>query len=102
MQAAVPVRADSQGQAALTTTVVRGASVTGLGNLLTQVITFASYVVLARLASPEVFGTLAAGWTIVGASSFVVESGMSSALIQRRDRLEEAAATATVATFGAG
>jgi O-antigen/teichoic acid export membrane protein len=76
--------------------------VTGLGNLLTQVLTFASYVVLARLASPEVFGTLAAGWTIVGASSFLVESGMGSALIQRQDRLEEAAATATVATFGAG
>jgi O-antigen/teichoic acid export membrane protein len=98
----MPVRADNRGQTGLTTTVVRGASVTGLGNLVTLVITFASYVVLARLASPEVFGTLAAGWTIVGASSFVVESGMSSALIQRQDRLEEAAATATVATFGAG
>ena len=98
----MPVRADSQGQTGLTTTVVRGAGVTGLGNLLTQVLTFASYVVLARLASPEVFGTLAAGWTIVGASSVLVESGMSSALIQRQDRLEEAAATATVATFAAG
>ena len=95
-------RADSQGQGRLTTTVVRGAGLTGAGNLLTQVLTFASYVVLARLASPEVFGTFAAGWTIVGVSSFVAESGMHSALIQRQDRLEEAAATATVATFAAG
>jgi O-antigen/teichoic acid export membrane protein len=86
----------------LTATVIRGASLTGAGYLLTQVITFASYVALARLAGPHVFGTLAAAWTIVGVSAFVAESGMSSALIQRRDRLQEAAATATVATFAAG
>ena len=65
-------------------------------------LTFATYVVLARLASPEVFGTLAAGWTIIGVSSLIAESGMRSALIQRQDRLEEAAATATIATLAAG
>ena len=76
--------------------VVRGAGITGAGVLLTQVITFASYIVLARLAGPAVFGTFAAAWTLVGFSTIFVESGMSAALIQRRDRLEEAASTAVV------
>jgi hypothetical protein len=49
-----------------------------------------------------VFGTLAAGWTIVGVSAFLAKSGMSAALIQRQGRLEETAATATVATFAGG
>jgi PST family polysaccharide transporter len=70
--------------------------------LLTQIITFVSYIAFARLASPQVFGTLAAAWTIVGVSAFLAESGMNSALIQRHDRLDEAASTATVATFAAG
>ena len=95
-------RADGDAPSRLTTVVVRGAGITGAGVLLTQVITFVSYIAFARLASPHVFGTLAAGWTIVGVSAFLVESGMSAALIQRKDRLEEAAATATVATFVGG
>jgi PST family polysaccharide transporter len=76
--------------------------VTGAGVLLTQLITFASYAVLARLAGPAVFGTFAAAWTIVGFSTIFVESGMSAALIQRKDRLEEAAVTAVVSTLAAG
>jgi PST family polysaccharide transporter len=81
---------------------VRGAGVTASGYLLTQLLTLGSYIAFARLAAPEVFGTLAAGWTIIGVSAFLAESGMNAALIQRQDRLEEAAATATVATFAAG
>ena len=72
------------------------------GYFLTQVITLSFYVVLARLAGPEVFGAFAAAWIIVGVSSFLAESGMSSALIQRNDRLEEAAATAVLSTFFTG
>src|SRR2546427_6828049 len=100
--AAAAARLDGQDQGRLTATVVRGAGFTASGHLLTQVITFVSYIALARLAPPHVFGTLAAGWTIVGISAFLAESGMGGALIQRQERLEEAAATATVATFAAG
>ena len=95
-------RADADAPSRLTTVVVRGAGITGAGVLLTQVITFASYVVLARLAGPAVFGTFAAAWTLIGFSTIFVESGMSAALIQRKDRLEEAAATAVVSTLAAG
>jgi O-antigen/teichoic acid export membrane protein len=82
--------------------VVRGASFTGLGNIATQAVTLASYVVLARLASPAVFGAFAAAWVVVGVGTFFAESGMSAALIQRNDRLEEAAATAVVSTLIGG
>ena len=83
-------------------TVVRGAGLGTAGYFLTQIITLSFYVVLARLAGPEVFGAFAASWIIVGLSSFLTESGMSAALIQRSDRLEEAAATAVLSTFVTG
>lgn len=85
-----------------TRTVVRGATITGIGLLVSQGILIASYVLLARLAGPSVFGAFAAAWIFVGFGTFVAESGMSAALIQRRDRLEEAAATAVISTFVAG
>jgi O-antigen/teichoic acid export membrane protein len=84
------------------TAVVRGAGVTTAAYLLTQIITVAFYVALARLAGPEVFGAFAAAWIIVGVSNFLTESGMSSALIQRGDRIEAAAATAVLSTFATG
>jgi PST family polysaccharide transporter len=65
-------------------------------------VTLASYVVLARLAGPPVFGAFAAAWILVGVGTFFAESGMSAALIQRSDRLDEAAATAMLSTLAAG
>jgi PST family polysaccharide transporter len=94
----VEARLDSQ----LTTAVVRGAGFTSAGVLLTQVITLTSYAVLARLAGPAVFGAFAAAWALVGFSTIFMESGMSAALIQRKDRLDEAASTAVVSTLAAG
>jgi PST family polysaccharide transporter len=81
---------------------VRGVGIVSGGQLLTQILTFGTYVALARLAAPRTFGTFAAASVLVTFSSLVVESGMSSALIQRRDRLEEAASTAFVATAVGG
>lgn len=88
----------------LTRTVVRGVGASGLGYVLTQVLTLAAYLALARLATPEDFGEFAAGAIVVNISLLVfgAESGILSALIHRRDRLEEAAATAVVATAVAG
>jgi O-antigen/teichoic acid export membrane protein len=86
----------------LSTIVIRGAGVATAGYFLTQAITLGSYIVLARLAGPEVFGSFAAAWIIVGVSTFLTESGMSAALIQRRDGLEAAAATAVLSTLATG
>lgn len=86
----------------LSRTVVRGAGLAGAGHVLTQALTLTSYVVLARLISPHEFGQLAAASTVVGLGVLVSESGMLAAVVQRRDRVEEAASTAFVATVLGG
>jgi O-antigen/teichoic acid export membrane protein len=86
----------------LTGTVVRGTALAGIGYALSQILTLASYLVLARLVTPSEFGVFTAGLVLVGLARLYTESGMLAALVYRRDRLEEAAATAVVATFLAG
>jgi O-antigen/teichoic acid export membrane protein len=86
----------------LTGTVIRGASAAGAGYVLTQLLTMGFYLVLARLATPDDFGQFAAASILVSAGLLFTESGMLAALIHRRDRLDEAASTATVSTALAG
>ncbi len=88
--------------AALSGTVVRGVGISGVGILLMQALTLGFYLVLARTATPEDFGLLAAAWILVGVGYLFTESGMLAALIQRRDRIEEAANTAVIATAVGG
>jgi O-antigen/teichoic acid export membrane protein len=86
----------------LTRVVVRGASLSGAGLVLTQVLNLAIYVVLARLASPTIFGTFAAASILASIGELVSESGLKAALIQRRERLEDALSTAFVAALAGG
>ena len=86
----------------LTNTVVRGAGLAGAGFILTQVLTLGFFVALARLASPQDFGDLAAGTLLINVGLLFSESGMLAALIHRADRVDEAASTATFATMLAG
>jgi O-antigen/teichoic acid export membrane protein len=86
----------------LTPIVVRGSGLTGLGWAGGQIMNLAIYVVLARLATPAEFGQLAAGSILVLTGGLFAGSGMTAALIHRRDRVEEAANTALVATILAG
>jgi O-antigen/teichoic acid export membrane protein len=96
-----PLDPDS-GPAGLGDTVVRGAGLAGAGYIVAQVLTLAFYVALARLASPKDFGDLAAGTLLVNVGLLFTESGMMAALIHRKDRIDEAASTATIATMTAG
>ena len=82
--------------------VVRGAGLAGAGFALAQVLTLSFYLVLARLATPDDFGVFAAGSILVGIGTLFAEAGLMSALIQRRDRIEEAASTAVAATLVGG
>lgn len=82
--------------------MVRGVALAGGGYALTQALTLGFYIALARLVAPEDFGQLAAGMVLVGIGLIYTESGMLAALVYRRDRIEEAAATAVVATFVGG
>ena len=82
----------------LSRVVARGAGVTWVSGLAVQSILLVTYVGLARLAAPAVFGTFAAASILVTVGALFVESGMTSALVHRRDRIDEAAATAFVST----
>jgi O-antigen/teichoic acid export membrane protein len=86
----------------LTGTVMRGVGLAGGGYAIGQGLNLLIYLVLARLATPEDFGQLAAGGVLVVAGLSFADSGLSAALIQRRDRIEEAASTAAVATILGG
>lgn len=86
----------------LSETVARGAGMAGAGYVLAQVFTLGFYLALARLASPEDFGTFAAGSLLVQVGLLFTESGLMAALIHREDRIDEAASTAVIATAGAG
>lgn len=86
----------------LTGTVIRGVSLAGGGYLLGRVITLVTFIVLARLITPEELGQYTSGSILVGFGLLLAGSGMLAALIHREDRLDEAASTATAATIGAG
>ncbi|MDX6582328.1 MAG: hypothetical protein QOI10_1512 [Solirubrobacterales bacterium] len=102
-----PTPPDPQEQGAppkLSHTVVRGVGASALGYLGSQAINLGAYVVLARLLVPAEFGVYAAGSILVAATLLLTNSGISSAVVQRRDRVEEAASTAvvTMALTGTG
>jgi O-antigen/teichoic acid export membrane protein len=86
----------------LTGTVVRGTALAGAGYALSQALTLVVYVVLARLVTPTELGLFTAGLVLVGLARLYTESGMLAAVVYQRDRLNEAASTAVVATFVAG
>src|SRR5436305_1646171 len=70
--------------------------------LLTQVVSLASLLVLAHCAPPSTFGEYAAASVLLGLSGLFTEAGMHAAVIQRQDRLEEAASTAFIANLIGG
>jgi O-antigen/teichoic acid export membrane protein len=79
--------------------VVRGGALAVLGLLTTQAISFFGFIVLARLAPPSTFGAYAAASILTGASLLFSEGGMQSAVVQRSDRVGEAASTAFAANI---
>lgn len=79
-------------------TVLRGAGLASTGYIASQVLTLAFFAALARLATPADFGELASATLVVNVGLLFTESGMLAALIHRKDRIVEAASTATVST----
>ena len=88
--------------AGLAGTVLRGAGLGGLGYGASQALTLGIYIVLARLITPDEFGDFAAATVLIGFTLLVTETGMMSAIVQRRSRVEEAANTAFLATLASG
>jgi PST family polysaccharide transporter len=81
---------------------MRGAGLAAGGYALAQALNLGFYIALARLLDPVDFGLYAAATVLLGFSLLVSEGGMVSAVVQRRDRIEEAQSTAVVATLAAG
>jgi O-antigen/teichoic acid export membrane protein len=75
-------------------TAYRAARLAAVGFLLSRGVLFGVYIVLARLVSPAEFGRYTAASVITSVGSLFSESGMASALIRRRDRMDEAASSA--------
>jgi O-antigen/teichoic acid export membrane protein len=82
--------------------VVRGGTFAALGSFTSQAIALIGFIILARLAPPSTFGAYAAASILTGASLLFSEAGMQSAVIQRPDRVKEAASTAFTANVVGG
>ncbi len=81
---------------------VRGVGIAAGSYAVTQAVSLLTYLVLARLLTPADFGAFAAASVLVTVGWMVGESGLLAALIQRRDRIEEAFNTAFLASLAAG
>lgn len=86
--------AESTSPAPLSGTLRRGAAIATAMLVFTQLVSFAQTLVLARLLSPAEVGWFAAGTVLSGFLVTCAEGGMSNALVQRGDRIDDAAATA--------
>lgn len=86
----------------LTRIVVRGVTLAGVGYVLTQAITFVSYLVLARLIEPRDFGHFTAGILIAGVGTLVADTGMTAAVVRWQDEGEQVANTAFLSTVASG
>jgi O-antigen/teichoic acid export membrane protein len=86
----------------LTRIVVRGAGLAGLGHFLAQGLNLAAYLAIARLVTPDEYGVYVTGSLLTGIGVSLSGGGLQAAVIQRRERLEEAASTAVASSLAAG
>jgi O-antigen/teichoic acid export membrane protein len=93
---------DDKPRSALAENVVRTGTVGTALALVTQVLSFATFIVLAHYAPPSTFGDFAAASVLLGLSGLFTEAGMHAAVVQRQDKVEEAASTAFVANIVGG
>lgn len=71
----------------------RGTAITVVALVLVQVVSLVQTVVIARLLTPAEIGVFAAGTVLFGFVYSLGEGGLRHALVQRQDRLEDAADT---------
>ncbi|WP_300016054.1 oligosaccharide flippase family protein [Pseudonocardia sp.] len=86
----------------LSTTVRRGAAVSAVTLGLVQIVSLVQTLILARLLSPEEIGLFAAGTVLSGFLIGFSEGGLRGALIQREDRVTDAADTVFWVTAASG
>jgi O-antigen/teichoic acid export membrane protein len=69
--------------------LVQGVSWSGAVKGLTQLLSWASTIVVARLLSPEDFGLVAMATVYIGLTALVTEFGLGSAIVALRDLSED-------------
>lgn len=62
-----------------------------LGELATKLVQPLVFVALARLLAPQDFGVMASALMVIGLSQVLWDAGMAKALVQRQERVPEAA-----------
>jgi len=62
-----------------------GAAAVGARGLVIRIVQFGGVIVLARLLTPDDFGLVAVGMTVVALGSFLADFGIGAALIRRPD-----------------
>jgi PST family polysaccharide transporter len=82
--------------------VLRGAAFSTAGFALEQGLTIAAAITLAHLVTPEEFGIYGSAIILLGYAHMFADSGLQSAVIQRPDRVPEAASTAFAANVVSG
>lgn len=86
--AASPEKLDSR--------ILRGTAWMGVGHGGKNLALLLSMLVLLRLLEPKAFGLVALAWTVTIVTDHLQNAGTTAALIYRRERVKEAAATALV------
>lgn len=81
---------------------ISGAKWTGGATAITLVLQFVQIAVLARLLRPEDFGLVALAAVAVGFAQIYVDSGLSSAIVQRQDATREQLSSLYWLNVGAG
>ena len=72
------------------------------GKILQKVISVATFAILARILQPSTFGLFALAFTAIDGFHIFKSFGLDTALIQRKDGVEEAADTAFFVVQGSG
>ncbi len=73
-----------------------------LGELAARVLGPLTFIVLARILLPADFGVVAAATVLISLAQVLCELGLAKALVQRTDRIQEAATTAFWLNAGFG
>src|SRR4051794_12105189 len=92
----------SEAPQAFLSVAIRGSALSAIGYMVSRGLTLASYIILAQVMAPAEFGRFAAGSVLIGFGMIFAESGMTAALIHRRNDLEAAFSTAVIATLLGG
>ncbi len=99
---AEPAASEPAPTGALSGIVFRGAAYSSAGFALEQCLTVAAAITLAHLVTPKEFGIYGSATILLGYAAMFADSGLQSAVIQRRDRVSEAASTAFAANVVSG